>query len=182
MPPIDSFLNQHAPYYISYNFKELLEISGFHLGKLTLNKEQVDFEDGVKDVLVLKAIVIDRGVICYPQIYPRYYTEAIDESLLGECDDANIRFSIFFDKTGFFSPLWEKIFKGDREYSPNGHRIDWDVMQGKAPYITPQRYQFLKQQAKNSTSIENQEVIARTLPIWLRSTAVLHEDIDPRLL
>lgn len=181
MPPIDIFLDQHAQYYISYDFKRLLELSGFHLDKLMLVKEQVDLEDGVKDVLVLRAMVIDRGVICYPKIYPRYFTDAIDDSLLGECDNANIRFSIFFNKTGFFSPLWESIIKGDRTYTPNGRRIDWDVMQGRVPRMTRQKYQFLKQQAKNSTSIDNQEVVARTLPIWLRSTAILDEDIDPMM-
>ena len=183
MPPIDFFLNAHAQYYISYDFKRLLELSGYQLEKLVLVKEQAILEEGVENVLVLKAKIIETrcGAICYPRIYPRYFSETIDDSILGDCDSAFIRFSIFFDKSGFFSPLWESIIKGGRSYTPNGYRIDWDVMRGKAPRMTQQKYQFLKQQAQNSTSLDNQEVVARTLPIWLRSTAILHEDIDPML-
>ena len=59
MPPIDHFLNNHAQYYSTYDFKRILEIAGFELQKLVLVKERVLLAEGINEVPVLKAAIVD---------------------------------------------------------------------------------------------------------------------------
>ena len=173
------FFDNHAQYYAEYDFKTLLDRANFILSSIEVVKENYFVEDGSYDFLVAKVVVVDRssGHILYPKIYPRYFTNDNNSgSFLGRCDNMSIRFSVLFDKSGFFTPLWTELFKDGRKYKPEGPRMDWDKYNGVVPPMTYQRYSLLKTEAENSTATQNDDLVLRLLPRWLDFASINQEE------
>ena len=179
MSGTDAILNAHAQYYATYRLSIILNRANFLLSSIEMVKESYLVEGDTYDFLVAKLIVVDKssGRILYPKIYPRFFTDDdISGSFVGKCDDMGVRFSIFFDKSGFFSPLWTELFKDGRRYKPEGLRMDWDKYNNVAPTMTQERYYWLERNARNSTALQNDEVVLRTLPRWLYKASVDEDD------
>ena len=169
--------NAHAQYYIEYDLRLLLEKDNYTLRSIEMVKENICIEGEPYDYLVAKLVVVNNqtGLISYPIIYPRYSTGSDNiDHWLGKCDDLAVRFSIFFDKTGFFSPLWISLEKAGKRYEPKGKRLDWDKYNNVAPKMSYEKYSMLAEYAKNSTSFQNAEVVHRTLPVWLDKFSWVH--------
>lgn len=173
------FLDAHSQYYTEYRLSILLDRLNYELSSVEMVKESFFIEDGTYDFLVAKVVAVNKqtGMISYPVIYPRYFTEdGFNTSFGGQCDDLDVRFSVLFNKTGIFSPLWTGLVKNGKCYNLEGPRMDWDKMRGKAPRMSIAQYRFLKSQAKDSSYLQNEEVIFRSVPIWLLNSSVITDD------
>lgn len=179
MRNIDCINNAHSQYYEEYLLSRILERANYKLDTIEMVKESYFVEDDTYDFLVAKITAVDKadGRVSYPKIYPRFFTsDDFDDFFLGKCDDLVVRFSIFFDKTGFFSPLWTRLYKDGKEFKSSGVAMDWDKYSNPASRMSRTRYRLLEQQAKNSTSQQNDEVVLRTIPIWLQRAAIIYEE------
>lgn len=178
MTTADYIFNAHSQFYAEYELSTILKRAKYSLSSIEIVKESFLVEGETQDFLVARVIAMDErtGAISYPTIYPRYFTDNLPiEALLGKCDDLYVRFSIFFNKTGFFSPLWTTLIKDGVNYEPTGPRMDWDKYKNVAPKMSYNVYSMLKKQAENSTALQNDEVVLRTLPIWLSNASIVKE-------
>ena len=142
----DFFFNAHSQYYTEYLLSRILERANYKLMSVEMVKESYFVEDDTYDFLVAKvsAANIKNGMISYPIIYPRFFTcYVFDDTFLGKCDDLSVRFSVFFNKTGFFSPLWTGLYKKGKLFKADGALMDWDKYRNIAPKMSFKIY-FIK--------------------------------------
>lgn len=171
-------VNQH---YSDYSLSNFAKNSGYKLISVIMRRITKEFgnESGLTPIKTIEATIIlcrlSDGLISYLKVLPRYHiNDEILSTIPDECDNIDIRFSLRIDRKGYYTPTWISCWKKGNSFTPNGNRIDWDILENKASQWTHQsNHQWIIPNFDFEKAIANQEeshkAAQKMLNVWFDS-------------
>lgn len=131
----DQIARQTREHYTDFSLKLLAQSVGFSIRRIKLSPytKHFGYNSGLDSVDTLMAEISmyssQGGLLSQLEILPHYHVnkEFFEKTPLF-CNDLVVRFSIYPEGNGFFTPTWIEGMGKDFTIHPSGNRIDWDKL------------------------------------------------------
>lgn len=182
----NQFINQmereRRKHYTDFSLKFLAQSVGYTIRKIYLRPftKQFGYKSGLDSIDTLRAEISlfinnSGGLLSQLYIFPHYHlteNDIANAPLL--CEDLVIRFSIYPEGNGFFTPTWIHAIGHDYSIHPSGERIDWDILTNKAyknTGIRSRQWKIPGMTLENATATYdgNIKAIKEMLKLWFMS-------------
>lgn len=177
---INTLMRGNIEHYSDYSLKGLAGSLGYTLYKISLSpyKKFFGLISSIPPVDTLLAKVVlynESGLLSHLEILPHYNIGREEISTAPKvCDDLRIRFSIYPEGNGFFTPTWIQATCGNKEIRPDGTRMDWDKLTNKTGretgiYAHKWIVEGMSFPQATATQESNQEAIKKMFKMWYGS-------------
>ena len=120
-------------HYSDYSLKILASSMDISVLRISITPYQKDFGkySGITPIDTVAASITlcknSTGILSRLMILPHYSITKEEIGLLSDKgEDLLLRFSIYPEGNGFFTPTWVKLLMDHQTIVPSGKRIDWD--------------------------------------------------------
>lgn len=177
----DTMERQSRSHYTDYSLKLLAQTVGLSIRRIKLRPFTKDFgyNSGIESVDTLLADISmftsSAGILSYVEILPHYLPSAEEMAKAPLiCEDLVVRFSIYPEGDGFFTPTWIQAIGKDFIVRPSGVRMDWDKMTNQTyrrTGILSQKWLIPGMTFDDATATDegNYEAVKEMLQLWFFS-------------
>ena len=168
-------------HFTDFSLRILAESVGYSIRriKLTPYTKHFGYNSGLESVDTLRAEITmytsEGGLLSQLNMLPHYGVSADDIAKAPIlCNDLDVRFSIYPEGNGFFTPTWIRGLGDNISLTPSGSRIDWDKITNqtyKKTGIRSQKWiiQDMTFEEATATHEGNVKAIKQMLEMWFMS-------------